>query len=399
MAPTRQTTPGLTRFVLLPSGETLVRFADCSLLTLNSPAASFELLESDGKQTRGTCSCATSSLRPRLRMAMHLRNLLCPSAPRIFWELLPISYGTHPGPIRYFDLRAGSASAPPPSMRPSSSFKLSPAEAMARGHELLGAIAWPRSASARHIVRHADGAIRVLSLDRRAWLMLHPEGHMFSVCFPTCAGAAADLTSRSATSDLPAHGGPPPPPPPPDALRFVFCTQLHGTHIDPPPSWRHALGLARTAAAAATGGSQATAQAAAQGARAVQADLLSPYATASAEPGWVPLAEMLFGREEAGDAGRPAGTSTSAGRALAEASSSCSSSSSSSSFSSSARAVATSPPPRVASVVAHEYYALGAQHAATGRGDAGVPAAFFAPAAATRLPPCSRRGHGGWISG
>ena len=44
-------------------------------------------------------------------------------------------------------------------------------------------------------------------------------------------------------------------PPPPDALRFVFCTQLHGTHIDPPPSWRHALGLARTAAAAATGGS------------------------------------------------------------------------------------------------------------------------------------------------
>ena len=139
-----------------------MRFDDCSLIHLNPSAGSYVLHGANGTTTnRGLCATATSFIAERLRLALHLRNTLTSAAPRVFWDLLPPSF-------RYFDLDDDSGLG-------------------------LGPISWPRKPSAVHVLRHADGAIRVLSLDRRAWLLLHPERHTFCVCFPQCAGPVDDM--------------------------------------------------------------------------------------------------------------------------------------------------------------------------------------------------------------
>ena len=82
VVPTRRgATPTLTRFVLLKSGEAYAGFADHSLLVLNPQAAAFAILEPDGVNTRGVCSCAISAVQPRLRLAMHVRNTLSTTSP------------------------------------------------------------------------------------------------------------------------------------------------------------------------------------------------------------------------------------------------------------------------------------------------------------------------------
>ena len=58
------TSPVLSRFVLLPSGEAYARFADSSLVELNAPAAAYAILAPDGSKTSGLISCATQANRP-----------------------------------------------------------------------------------------------------------------------------------------------------------------------------------------------------------------------------------------------------------------------------------------------------------------------------------------------
>lgn len=278
-------TPELVRFVLLPSGESFARFSDCSLVSVNPCGGAYLLLEADGTELRGSCACATSTLRPRLRIAMKLRNVLSPYAPRVFWDLLPANHGT----LRYFDLCGGIStklgSRSSCNSATTVNVKESPAETLARGRLLLGPLSWPRAPSRSHIVRHSDGAVRVLSLDRRAWLLLHPEGHSFCVCFPVCAGAAADVSREMSSGKT--LGELPPRPPPNDAVRFVFCTQLHSALVELPLTWHHPLDLARAVARAAA---SASADGSASGGEG-EIDCAMP----STEPGWRPHAELLYG--------------------------------------------------------------------------------------------------------
>ena len=212
----------LVRFVLLPNGEAFARFSDCSLIVLNAAAYAYALIEPDGKKTHGVCTCVRSALRPRLTAALHARNVLSPAAPRMVHDLLPPPFSESPVPTtaarhRFFDMPTSG------------------------GGGGLGSISWPRCPSPHHVMRHPDGAVRVLSLDRRAWLLLDPEGHSFYVCYPVCAGAAADFSPTRGSALASASLAPPPPPPPKDVARYVFCTQLHSAAIDPPKAWAHAL--------------------------------------------------------------------------------------------------------------------------------------------------------------
>ena len=227
MAPRATAAVRLTRFVQLPSREVHVSFDDCSTVVLNPSAGSYLLLDASGAETRGLCACAAAPLGARLGIALHLRNALSASAPRLHWRLLrhlgtPRAYFDHPG--------------------------------------TLASASWPRAPSPAHVVRHAaDGATRVLSLDRRAWLLLHPDGHSFAVCFPVSAGFLADLPRPTRTPAAQRRGqhdpeaAMPPPPPPPDVQRYVFFTQLHSatSDADVADAWQHPLRLARAAAAAA----------------------------------------------------------------------------------------------------------------------------------------------------
>ena len=254
----------LSRFVLLPSGEAYLRLSDCSLVHLNAAAGAFSLLHTDGTTTRGLVRCATSSTAAKVRLALHLRNSLTPAAPRIDWPLLV-------GAPRYFDAVGD-----------------------------LGPISWPRTPSLASIIHHDDGALRVLSLDRRAWLLLHPDGHTFCVCFPQSAGPVAELepSTGAAAVDLSALM-PPPPPPPLDLMRHVFCTQLHSALIDPPPAWAHPLRLAQQAAATARDDdADASAPVTSHGASALVArhGASAPVAgLVSSRTGWASVASILLG--------------------------------------------------------------------------------------------------------
>ena len=200
--------PQLSRAVLLPSNDIYVRFDDCSLIHLNPSAGSYVLHGANGTTTnRGLCATATSFIAERLRLALHLRNTLTSAAPRVFWDLLPPSF-------RYFDLDDDSG--------------------LGRGPTRGRAVGRP--------ARHADGAIRVLSLDRRAWLLLHPERHTFCVCFPQCAGPVDDMPAGTlvrlrAAAVLEAYGSDMPPDGAADVSkkevqRYVFCTQVHSVTVD-----------------------------------------------------------------------------------------------------------------------------------------------------------------------
>ena len=159
----------LHRLILLPDGSAQANFSDRSLVVLNPCAASFVLVSSDGKQVRGLTRCVTTAALSRVARALHVRNVLCTDAPRVDWELVH----TSPAPCHYFDTVAP-----------------------------MDTVSWPTEAVPLHALRHKDGAVRILSLDRRAWLLLHPQRHTFMVCFPVCAGAVDELPD-GATTPLP----------------------------------------------------------------------------------------------------------------------------------------------------------------------------------------------------
>ena len=263
----------LLRFVLLPTGEAIASFTDTSALLLNEVAGSYAVLSAEGTQTAcGLCACAPSAVRPRLAAALHARNVLSSAPPRLFWPLLANLMPAWP--FRHFDLAA-----------------------------TLDALPWEASPSPQHSFCHADGATRVLSLDRRAWLLLHPDGMRFAVCFPVCVGRVADLplttleaaaaaTVASTESKL-SKAAPavslvlPLRPSPADLQRYVFYVQLHSAEADAPPEWLHPLCLARTAAAGRLSTSTCT-----------------PVDQTEDQPsdGWVSEAELLLLLPRAGSA-------------------------------------------------------------------------------------------------
>lgn len=262
----------LLRFVLLPTGEAIASFTDTSALLLNEVAGSYAVLSAEGTQmARGLCACAPSAVRPRLAAALHARNVLSNAPPRLFWPLLA---NLMPAPFRHFDLAA-----------------------------TLDALPWEASPSPQHSFCHADGAIRVLSLDRRAWLLLHPDGMRFAVCFPVCVGRVADLplttleaaaaATVASTESKSSKSAPavslvlPLRPSPADLQRYVFYVQLHSAEADAPPEWLHPLCLARTAAAGRLSTSTCT-----------------PVDQTEDQPsdGWVSEAELLLLLPRAGSA-------------------------------------------------------------------------------------------------
>ena len=214
------------RFALLRDGCAQATFSDCSAVVLNAHGAAFAVFSPDGIPTRQLTACATSAHRAKVWLALHLRNLLGHAAPHVVW----------------------------PCMMPASTFYFE------RQHPLR-AVYWPRTLSGALALRHADGAIRIMSADRLAWLLLHPEGHTYAVCYPVIAQSTDEpLPPAIAGAGLPS--------PSPTALRHVFCAQLHAT-ADPHPSWDHALELARAAAREPSG------------------------CITSSRAGWVPTAELL----------------------------------------------------------------------------------------------------------
>eukprot|EP00966_Prymnesium_polylepis_P241103 5575871-Prymnesium_polylepis.1 len=148
--------PVLLRLLILPDGSAQAGFSDRSLVVLNPSAACFVLVNADGRQTRGLTRCVTTAALTQVARALHVRNVLSIDAPRIDWELVH----TLPAPCHFFDTVAP-----------------------------IDVIWWPLEATPVHVLQHTDGAVRVLSIDRRAWLLLHPQRHSFAVCFPACAGA------------------------------------------------------------------------------------------------------------------------------------------------------------------------------------------------------------------
>jgi hypothetical protein len=261
--------PEVLRFLILPDGSAHAGFSDRSLVVLNPSAVSFVIVHPDGTQSRGLTSCATTAVRSRVVHAVLLRNMLCADAPRL--SLGPTSI--LPATSHFFD------SAVP-----------------------LTSVIWPAAASAQHVVCHLDGAVRVLSVDRLAWLLLHPEGHTFTVCFPVCAGALSDLAEEQrATFPSGLNNEPPPlfPPSPAPAgtRRFVFCTQLHSALADVPGSWTHPLRIALDVACTASrSGGRGTTNAAAAPANAESSGLHEASAcgwSAVTTVGWVPVHDLL----------------------------------------------------------------------------------------------------------
>ncbi|KAL3903520.1 MAG: hypothetical protein SGPRY_011641, partial [Prymnesium sp.] len=202
----------LVRLLLLSEGGAHACFSDGSLLALNPSAASFLLLSPDGTHLTRLTSAATSRERARVGRALHARNMLTPGSPHVVWEMAP-------SPCHFFD-----------SIAP------------------IDSVCWPAHVSRIHALRHSDGAIRILSIDRRAWLLLHPLGHSFSVCFPVLVGPLRDLPDDATATNMLSSTPPHPSLKLPEACRFVFCTQLHDALAGVPPSWAHPLSLARQVA-------------------------------------------------------------------------------------------------------------------------------------------------------
>ena len=260
--------PELLRFLLLPDGSAHAGFSDRSLVVLNPSAVSFVIIHADGTQMRGLTHCVTASLESRVARAVVVRNLLTADCPRLSLDPTPIL----PAKCYFFD-----------SVAP------------------MNSVIWPDQADAPHVLRHSDGAIRILSVDRRAWLLLHPEGHTFVVCFPASAGTLIELPDELRTSPFPSspfpsvlNGAAPPALPPTPSLagahRFVFCTQIHDAFTGVPNSWVHPLSLAHHIASHASHS---------DGSR-VATDLTADPGMASTPgwlelpgPGWITLHELL----------------------------------------------------------------------------------------------------------
>ena len=160
-----QRRPTLQRLLVQPDGEVHATFSDHSAIIINHTATVLAIVHPNGNVTRQLSQCVTSAYREKATQALHARNTLCIDAPRMQWGLLPPDR-----PVHYFDA----------SSRPQH-------------------VSWPDSVSEAVVHHFADGAVRVMSLDRLAWLLLHPDHHIFAVCFP----APAD------TSDLAEPHSPP----------------------------------------------------------------------------------------------------------------------------------------------------------------------------------------------
>ena len=225
--------PSLTRLLVLHDGEVHATFSDHTAVIINHTAATLAFACADGSITSNLARCVLSHNRAKATQALHARNTLCLDAPRLQWELLPPDRAVH-----YFDT----------AKRPLS-------------------VSWPSVPS--EALRHPDGSVRVVSLDGLAWLLLHPRQHVFAVCFPAPAEAAPEQMVE--------HVDPTQPQPQAsalavDALRSVFCTQLHSATDDVPSSWQHALRLALEAART----------------------LPMPSGGAATGDGWVAAADLLF---------------------------------------------------------------------------------------------------------
>ncbi|KAL1522669.1 hypothetical protein AB1Y20_017647 [Prymnesium parvum] len=262
-APALYDWPIMRRFLLLPDHSAQASFSDNSLIVLNATAACFVLVSGDATQLHGLTSNVTSMSRSRVAQAMHARNVLSSSLPRINWELVIEAVQ----PCHFFD-------------------SVSP----------MDTLCWPSKAVPAHVLRHSDGSVRVLSIDRRAWLLLHPQQHTFAVCFPVSAGAVDELPDPAAALML-AWSTPPPVPPSTlrGACRFVFCTQLHDAFAPVHPCWVHPIQLAQQVAQAASHrapSSPTTAEGKA-GRPDIPATHSPPRWQESEGEGWVPESQLL----------------------------------------------------------------------------------------------------------
>jgi len=262
--------PALVRFLLTTDGCGYAHFADKVVLVLSPSAAAFQLVSPDGSLTRQLTACATSVLRLRVTAALHARNAVSPAAPLLLLSLLPPPAPDWPAPFapglhtgrHYFTYAAADA------------------------------LCWPSDASSAahgHAVSHADGSLRILSLDRLGWLLLSPDGTAFQVCFPAqIAPEVLDDETDFPPSDLPTasppefdepHVAPQLPPSDPSSAasavssagarvvldpwgaspegshggaallpslrqKSLFFTRGHSALADLPSSWRHPLQLA-----------------------------------------------------------------------------------------------------------------------------------------------------------
>ncbi len=143
---------------------------------------------------------AVAGDRKQLAAAMYLRNLLASDAMPLLYPSLLLPRAALHG--RYQPAAAG-----------------------------VGSVLWAADAAAAgaHTLRHADGSVRVVSVDRLAWLLLHPDAHSLAVCFP------APLLADGVACQGPASAA--------DGLGYVFVTRLHCAAAVP-ECWRHAAGLA-----------------------------------------------------------------------------------------------------------------------------------------------------------
>ena len=233
------TSASLKRLLVLPDGEVHATFDDHTAVIINHTAATLAFACADGTITSHLARCVLSHNRAKATQALHARNTLCLDAPRLQWELLPPDRGVH-----YFDAAKRPLSVSWPSL---------PGEAL----------------------RHADGSVRVVSLDGLAWLLLHPQQHVFAVCFPATAEASPEQMAEPVDLSQPAYRSRALAPTPArlvDAQRSVFCTQLHSATDDVPASWQHALRLALEAAST----------------------LPVPSGGAATGDGWVAAADLLF---------------------------------------------------------------------------------------------------------
>lgn len=212
---------GLEFLFLLPDGAAIAKFADSSLLMLNCYGVTFRAVQPDGTSVTQLTACATRAYRRKVEHTLHVRNVLGGSAPFLCWELLQNGQ-----PLHYLEPQIA-----------------------------IRTVRWPGCASPRDVLRHPDGAIRVISLDRLAWLLLHPLQHTFVVCFPAPVNfvKAPPVLAKARGQSLPPQGG--------DTSahgRYVFVKQLYSTFHGVPSSWEHALHLARATALEGIDGNRCT---------------------------------------------------------------------------------------------------------------------------------------------
>lgn len=234
--------PTLVRFLLTCDGCSYSHFDDKTVLVLSPSAAAFQLVGPDGSLTRQLTACATSALRLRVAAALHVHNAVSSARPLLLLSLLPPPEAAP----------AHSTSSEGADVRP-------PAALHHCTHRSVAGLVWSTDAAAAargHAVAHADGSVRLFSVDRLGWLLLDPELASFEVCFPAAVSREAVDDPRElaplgrlppAASETCANAWHEHEPlwQPVPRQRSLFFHRTHSALGDLPAAWRHPLHIAR----------------------------------------------------------------------------------------------------------------------------------------------------------